>query len=66
VTDLAEENLRLDFNAMREKDGSLSTARIAWAALCRPRGLGPEVFKLYQRSRLAAHTLGDFLAECSF
>ena len=66
VTDLAEENLRLDFNAMRQKDGSLSTARIVWAAARQPRELGPEVFNLYRRSRLAARTLGDFLAECHF
>jgi len=66
VTDLSEESFRLDFDAMRGKDGNLSPARIVWEAVRRPRDLGPEVFKLYQRSRLAARTLGDFLAECRF
>jgi nucleoside phosphorylase len=66
VTDLAEEGFVLDFNAARAKDGRLRASRIAWAAARRPFRLAPEVYKLYWRSRLAARTLGDFLADCRF
>jgi adenosylhomocysteine nucleosidase len=66
VTDLAEEEFRLDFNAARDRDGRLSDARVCWAAARRPLVLAPEVFRLFRRSRLAARALGDFLAECRF
>jgi adenosylhomocysteine nucleosidase len=66
VTDLADEDIRLDLNAARTKDGRLSTARILWAAARRPNPLACELSRLYHRSKLATRTLGDFLAECRF
>jgi hypothetical protein len=66
ITDLAEEGFHLDFNAARAEDGRLLTSRIVWAAARRPATLVPELYRLYRRSRLAARTLGDFLADCRF
>jgi nucleoside phosphorylase len=66
VTDLAEEGFRLDFNDARAEDGRLLTSRIVWAAARRPAALVPELYQLYWRCRLAARTLGDFLADCRF
>jgi adenosylhomocysteine nucleosidase len=66
VTDLADEDFSLDFNAVRRKDGSLSTRRILWAAARRPIPLVFELCKLYHRNQLAVRALGDFLADCRF
>ncbi len=66
ITDLAGEGFRLDFNAARAEDGRLLTSRIVWATARRPAALVPELYQLYMRSRLAARTLGDFLADCRF
>ena len=66
VTDLACEGFNLDFNTLRAEDGRLSTARVVWAAACRPIPLAPELYRLYHRSNLAVRALGDFLADCRF
>jgi len=66
VTDLAGEDLKLDFNAARAGDGHLSTAKILWAAACRPRPLAAELYRLRRRSRAAARALGEYLADCKF
>ncbi|MFB3777259.1 MAG: hypothetical protein ACE141_06585 [Bryobacteraceae bacterium] len=66
ITDLADEDLELDFNAARGGDGRLSTARILWAAVKRPHRLAAELYRLHRRSRLAARALGEYLADCRF
>jgi adenosylhomocysteine nucleosidase len=66
VTDLAGEDLELDFNAARAGDGHLSTARILWATARRPRRLVAELYRLRRRSRAAAGALGEYLADCQF
>lgn len=66
VTDLAQEDFRMDFNALRARDGRLSKVRVAWAALRRPITGIPEVCKLYRRSRAAANAIGGFIADCRF
>lgn len=66
VTDLARESFKLDLNAARSSDGHLSDFRILASALADPLALGPELWLLYRRSRLAARSLGDFLAACEF
>jgi hypothetical protein len=66
VLDLAGEDLRLDLEAARDRQGRFSRSRILRAALARPRLLIPELIRLERRSRLAARALGDFVAECRF
>ena len=66
VLDLAGEDLRLDLEAARDRQGRFSRGRILRAALARPRLLIPELIRLERRSRLAARALGDFVAECRF
>ncbi len=62
VTDLAGEDLAIDFNRARRADGRLSKARIVAAGVRHP----AELIRLARRARLAARTLGDFIANCEF
>jgi adenosylhomocysteine nucleosidase len=66
VTDLAQENFRMDFNALRSRDGRFRKAPVAWAALRRPITGIPEIYRLYWRSRAAANAIGGFIADCRF
>jgi adenosylhomocysteine nucleosidase len=66
VTDLAAETLANDFNAALRSDGHLDTIRILGSALRQPRVRIPELLRLRNRSIRAAHTLGDFFANCRF
>jgi adenosylhomocysteine nucleosidase len=66
VTDRADESFVLDFNAARDGDGQFQVGRIVRAALRRPTVVLPELFEMHRRSRLAATTMGDFLAHSRF
>jgi adenosylhomocysteine nucleosidase len=66
VTDMATESFSLDFNAVRDLSGRFSTARILAAAVQRPFTVGPELMELRKRCALAARSLGEFIADCSF
>jgi len=66
VTDEAEEELLLDYNAARDRDGRFRELKILGAALRQPNTYGKEIWRMYFRSRLAAEALGEFLANCRF
>jgi adenosylhomocysteine nucleosidase len=66
VTDLANESFSLDFNAVRNSGGRFSTPRILAAAVQRPLTVGPELMELRNRCAIAARSLGEFIADCSF
>src|SRR5262249_16619058 len=66
VTDLADESFHVDFNAARNADGRFSTPRILAAAIASPAAVVPELLQLRKRSALAAQSLGEFIADCSF
>jgi adenosylhomocysteine nucleosidase len=66
VTDLADESFAVDFNAVRNQDGRFSTPRILVAAIRKPFTAGAELMKLQRRCRVAARTLGEFIADCRF
>lgn len=66
VTDRANEGFAIDLNAARDENGRFRRGRIVWQALRRPVSGIPELVRLKRRSRLAARTLGDFLAVCQF
>ncbi len=66
VLDTADEEFSIDFEAARGSDGRLRTSRILGSALVRPWTRIPELFGLYWRSRVAARSFGDFLADCRF
>lgn len=66
VTDRAGEGFALDLNSARLPDGRFSTRRILASAIRRPAAGIPELFRLYRRSRIAAQSLGDFIADCRF
>jgi adenosylhomocysteine nucleosidase len=62
VSDTAEEDLPLDFNLYRDPQGRFSRMRIALAALGRPHRAIPGLLRLERNCRLAAESLGEFLA----
>jgi len=64
VSDTAADDLPLDFNQYRDKDGRFSRTRIALAALRRPPALG-RLIRLDRDCRRAADKLGEFLANTS-
>jgi len=66
VTDPADEDLRLDFNAARGPDGRFRTRKILADALRRPWPCLPELWKLRGRANLASRRLGEFFAGCEF
>jgi adenosylhomocysteine nucleosidase len=62
VSDVAGENLPLDFNSYRDADGRFSRTRIAFAAMGHPFTVLPGLIRLDRNCRLAAERLGEFLA----
>jgi adenosylhomocysteine nucleosidase len=62
VSDVADENLPLDFNRYRDADGRFNRTRIAFAAVRRPFTVLPGLIRLDRNCRLAAERLGEFLA----
>ena len=61
VSDVADENLPLDFNRYRDADGRFSRTRIALAAMGHPFTVLPGLIRLDRNCRLAAERLGEFL-----
>lgn len=66
VTDLAEESFAVDFNAALRADGKFDTLRLLSSALRRPQTRVPELLRLQRRCRIAARSLGEFVADCRF
>lgn len=66
VSDTAEEDMPLDFNRYRSRDGRFSRGRIALAAMARPFSVMPALLEFDRRCQRASLTLGDFLADCQF
>ena len=64
VSDIAGEDLPLDFNRYRGADGRFERTRIALAALGRPFTVLPGLIRLDRHCRMAAERLGEFLANC--
>ena len=64
VSDVAEDDLPLDFNLYRDADGRFERTRIALAALGRPFTVLPRLVRLDRDCRRAAERLGEFLANC--
>ena len=62
VSDVADENMPLDFNRYRNADGRFSRTRIALAAMGHPFTVLPGLIRLDRNCRLAAERLGEFLA----
>lgn len=61
VTDTADEDMLVDFNAARDETGRFRVGRIVLSALGRPRTGIPELIKLNDRARSAAGKLGAYL-----
>lgn len=65
VSDLAAEDMPLDFNLYRDAEGRFSRGRIALAAMARPFSVMPRLQRLDQHCRMAAEKLGEFFADCT-
>lgn len=66
VTDTADEDMCVDFNAARDESGRFSAGRIVLSALRQPRTAIPELFRLNERAKRAAERLGGYLAKHGF
>jgi adenosylhomocysteine nucleosidase len=66
VSDLATEDLPLDFNQMRDKAGRFALHRIALKAIARPFNMIPALLRLDGNCRYASRKLGVFFADCRF
>jgi adenosylhomocysteine nucleosidase len=66
VTDLANEDLSVDFNAVLRPDGHFDKIGILRSILRHPSVRLPEVLRLRKRSVQAQEALGDFIANCRF
>lgn len=66
VTDLADEDLANDFNSALRPDGHFATIQVLTGALRQPAVRLPELLRLRSRCAQAAHSLGDFFADCRF
>jgi adenosylhomocysteine nucleosidase len=66
VSDTAGEDMPLDFNKYRDRNGRFSRVRIALAALARPFTAIPGLLRLDRNCRLAADKLGEFFANSEF
>jgi adenosylhomocysteine nucleosidase len=66
VTDLADEDMANDFNAVLRSDGRFDTMNILALSLRRPWVRLPELIRLQRRCALAARSLGEFIAACRF
>lgn len=66
VTDLAGETLANDFNAVLRPDGRFDTINLLASSLRHPWVRLPELLRLQRRCRLAARSLGEFIADCRF
>jgi adenosylhomocysteine nucleosidase len=64
VSDVAGDDLPLDFNRYRNADGRFKRTSIALAALGRPFTVLPRLVRLDRDCRRAAERLGEFLANC--
>jgi adenosylhomocysteine nucleosidase len=65
VSDLASEDMPLDFNLYRDSEGRFSRSRIALAAIARPFSVMPRLQQLDRDCRVAAEKLGEFFADCT-
>lgn len=65
VSDIASDEMPLDFNAYRDAEGRFRKARIACAALARPWVI-PRLMHLQKNAAAAAEKLGEFLVHCEF
>lgn len=62
ISDEANEDLPLDFNALMTTDQRLDLKRLLWRVMCSP-GLAGGLLRLQRRSRAAAERLAEVLAD---
>ena len=66
VTDTAAQSFVIDFNKALLSDGHFGTIKLLASAFGNPGKAFPELFRLRHFCRIAASTLGEFIAGCRF
>jgi adenosylhomocysteine nucleosidase len=66
VSDIADEDMPLDFNLYRDDAGRFSLTGIAMAAMSRPFTRIPALRRLEANCNVASESLGAFFADCRF
>ena len=66
VTDLADETMANDFNAVLRSDGRFDTMKVLLLSLQHPWVRLPELVRLRKRCVLASRSMGEFIADCRF
>jgi hypothetical protein len=66
VSDVAGEDLPLDFNRLRDREGRFALGGIALHAAVRPFTVLPALLRLNVNCRKAGKRLGVFFADCRF
>ena len=66
VSDVADEDFRVDLNAARDDSGRFSIPRVLFQVARRPLVLAPELWRLRRNAGVATRALGDFFADCDF
>jgi nucleoside phosphorylase len=66
VSDIANEDMPLDFNLYRDEAGRFSLTKIALAAMSRPFTRIPALKRLEANCNVASESLGAFFADCRF
>lgn len=66
VTDLADETMANDFNAVLRSDGRFDTIKVLLLSLQHPWVRLPELVRLRKRCVLASRSMGEFIADCRF
>jgi hypothetical protein len=66
VSDTAEEEFTLDFNAARDASGQFRVPALLWQAARNPRTCVPELWRLRRQAGTASRELGEFFVACRF
>jgi adenosylhomocysteine nucleosidase len=66
VSDTANEDMPLDFNLYRDREGRFSLPKIALAAMSHPFTRIPALKRLEANCNVASESLGAFFADCRF
>ena len=65
ISDMANEDLPLDFNQLSKPDKNLDYGKLAWAILKSPGKIGG-LLKLQKKTRFAAEQLAEVLTKITF
>ncbi|HYO83608.1 MAG TPA: hypothetical protein VES20_19555, partial [Bryobacteraceae bacterium] len=66
VSDTADDEFPIDFNAVRDESGRFVIHKILMRAIRNPLSTVPGLIRLGRNAQQASRALGDFFARCHF